>query len=96
MTQDCAFDMTAPENQFFQAGFKPDRAAQTYDFIPDGGDDTFQPVRADVRFLVNQDFLRCSVGNEGFQDVPDMGTFDAAGQFAVGEGARAAFAELDV
>ena len=21
MTQDCAFDMTAPENQFFQAGF---------------------------------------------------------------------------
>ena len=77
MTEDCTFDMSAPEDQFLQAGFKPDYTAQTDDFTPDGGDDAFQTVCADVRFLVNQDFLRGSVSDEGFQNVPDMGAFDA-------------------
>ena len=49
-----------------------------------------------MRFLVNEDFFRGSVGHKSFQNMPDMRTFDAAGQLAVRERAGPAFTELDV
>ena len=59
------------------------RAAKTDDFLSDRRHNTFQAVGADMRLLVNENLFRCTVGNEGFQNVPDMGTLDPAGQFAI-------------
>ena len=47
-------------------------------------------------FLINQNFLRRTVGNKGFKDCADMRTFDAAGQFSIRKSAGAAFTELHV
>ena len=49
-----------------------------------------------MRFLINEDIIRCTMGNKGFQNRPYMRAFDAAGQFSVRKSTGAAFAKLNI
>jgi hypothetical protein len=68
MSKDSTFDMLAADEQFFQTGFKEYGAAEGEDFFPDGGNDAFKTVCADMRFLVDENIRGGTVGNEGFQN----------------------------
>ena len=73
MGKDGSFHMAAPENKLLHTGFKKNGAAKRNDFLPDGGNHSFQPVRADMRHAVNENILRRAVGNEGFQNGAQAG-----------------------
>ncbi len=73
-------------------------AAEGFDFGADALDDGDEAEGADVGFAGGEDFLRGAgldeLGEEFAGEVP--GVLDAAVELAVGEGAGAALAELDV
>ncbi len=96
MGKDCSLHMTAPEDQFFQSGLKKDGASEPDDLLPDGRDNPFQAVCANVGLLVDEDGFRRSMGNESVQDIPDMGALYPACQFPVRKGSGSAFTELDI
>ena len=96
MAENRAFDMLVTDDEFFQTGLEQDGAAEGDDLFPNGSYDTFQPIGADVRFLVDKDLFRRTVCHEGFQDVSHMRAFNAAGQFSIRKRACSAFPKLDI
>ena len=71
-------------------------APQAEKLLPDMFYHRTEHVGADVGLVLVLDVLRRARGGQGLQYRGDAGVMDAGGQLAVGEGARASLAELDV
>ena len=78
-------------------GEEMDFAAVVNDGVAQGLDDVGEEIRSDVGVGIGEDFFWCAVGDENLVDGMDRTAFGSAGvEFAIGEGASAAFAEAVV
>ena len=80
--------------QILHQRMKPHLPAEAFDLFADILDHDTQNIGADVRLLLVQDLLRCAGSHEFLQHLANTHVLDACGQFAVTEGARAAFSKL--
>ena len=79
-----------------ERGVEVHLAAQRFDLLADGGNDTAQQVGAHMGLLLPCDLCRGTVLQKHLGDKITQFIPDAGGQLAIREGARAALAELDV
>ena len=89
-------NLALPQDQPLQPGLEADRSAEAEDLLPDRRHHRLQPVRADMGLRIDENLLRCAVGHKGFQHIPEVRGFHAAGQLPVGKRAGTALPELDV
>ena len=75
---------------------KTDVCAQGQQFLPDGFHHAPEHIGADMGLVGPLDVVRGPVGDKDVEDVGDAGVVHSGGELAVGEGARAPLAELDV
>ncbi len=96
--EDDAAALAVVDEEAVDAGFEADFAAEGDDFLAEVADDFDEAVGADVGFGFDEDVFGGTGGDHFFEEPGDavLTVADLGVEFAVGEGAGAAFAELDV